>query len=165
MTIQEVKPSAPAIMEALNQVMDPEIPVISIVEMGLIRDVTVRQDGVTVKMTPTFSGCPALHVIKADITDCVRDLGFENVNVETVLDPPWTSDWISDHARDKLKKFGLAPPARHGGRVELTFYDTVACPYCDSQNTQLKNDFGPTLCRAICYCNNCRQPFEQFKAL
>lgn len=165
MAIGEVQPSTSTILEALNRVMDPEIPVVSIVEMVLIRDVSVRRDGVTVKMTPTFSGCPALHVIKADIENCIRDMGIENVKVETVLDPPWTSDWISDLARAKLKQFGLAPPSRHGGRVELTFYDTVVCPYCDSQNTNIKNDFGPTLCRANCYCNNCQQPFEQFKAL
>jgi ring-1,2-phenylacetyl-CoA epoxidase subunit PaaD len=165
MTIKEIQPSASRIMEALDEVMDPEIPVISIVEMGLIRDVSVGEDGVVVKMTPTFSGCPALHVIKAEILRCVIALGIQRVEVETVLDPPWTSDWISDPGREKLKHFGLAPPARHGGRVELTIFDPVICPYCDSQNTVRKNAFGPTLCRAIYYCNECQQPFEQFKAL
>ncbi|HET6444940.1 MAG TPA: 1,2-phenylacetyl-CoA epoxidase subunit PaaD [candidate division Zixibacteria bacterium] len=160
---KQLSPST--ILEALEKVMDPEIPVISIVEMGLIRNVSVGQVHITVQMTPTFSGCPALQTIKADIERCVRDLGGEKVVVETVLDPPWSSDWITDQGREKLRKFGLAPPPKHGGRIEVTFFESAACPYCDSQRTVLKNDFGPTLCRSIYYCNSCQQPFEQFKAL
>ena len=157
--------SALRITRALDQVMDPEIPVVSVVDMGIIRDVTVNDEGVTVKMTPTFSGCPALEVIKSEIAKCVRDLGEDRVCVETVLDPPWTTDWITENAREKLKGFGLAPPKRHKGRLEVTFFHNVDCPYCDSSQTTLKNAFGPTLCRSIYYCNACQQPFEQFKAL
>ncbi len=159
------QPTTSEVMEALDQVMDPEIPVVSVIGMGLIRDVSVTDDGVTVQLTPTFSGCPALHVIRADIESKVRSLGVDHVTVETVLNPPWTSDWISEEARSKLKAFGLAPPPVHGGRVELIFFDQVNCPYCDSEDTILKNGFGPTLCRAIYYCRACQQPFEQFKAL
>jgi ring-1,2-phenylacetyl-CoA epoxidase subunit PaaD len=165
MTSKREHLSSSRILEALEKVMDPEIPVISIVEMGLIRDVSVEQDRVTVQMTPTFSGCPALQTIKDDIEHCVRDLGGETVVVETVLDPPWSSDWITDQGREKLRKFGLAPPPKHGGRIEVTFFESATCPYCDSQRTVIKNDFGPTLCRSIYYCNSCQQPFEQFKAL
>src|SRR5690606_5902712 len=137
----------------------------SVVEMGIVREVTVGEDDVLVKMTPTFSGCPALHVMQEEIEQRVQALGVEKVTVETVLYPPWGSDWITDEARQKLKGFGLAPPPRHGGRVPVTFHEPVACPYCDSKNTSVKNTFGPTLCRAIYYCNECQQPFEQFKAL
>jgi ring-1,2-phenylacetyl-CoA epoxidase subunit PaaD len=153
------------VWEALQGVKDPEIPVVSVVEMGIVRDVSVSGDQVMVKITPTFSGCPALHVIKADIEASILRLGADNVNVETVLFPPWISDWISEEARRQLKAFGLAPPPTHGGRLEITFYNVAACPYCDAADTVIKNTFGPTLCRAIYYCNNCQQPFEQFKAL
>jgi ring-1,2-phenylacetyl-CoA epoxidase subunit PaaD len=158
--------TAEEIWQGLAAVKDPEIPVVSVVEMGIVRDVSVAEDGrVVVKMTPTFSGCPALHVMRADIEKKVMAMGATAVTVETVLSPAWTTDWISDEARQKLKAFGLTPPTKHGGNLEITFYDLAACPYCDSNNTSIKNTFGPTLCRAIYYCNDCRQPFEQFKAL
>jgi ring-1,2-phenylacetyl-CoA epoxidase subunit PaaD len=153
------------VWQALEEVKDPEIPVVSVVELGVVRDVIVEGDDVVVKMTPTFSGCPALHVIERDIEAKVRSLDVGDVTVKTVLYPPWTTDWITDEGRQKLKGFGLAPPMKHGGRLEITFYDLAACPYCDSADTTIKNTFGPTLCRAIYYCNECQQPFEQFKAL
>ena len=153
------------IWQALEDVKDPEIPPVSVVELGIVRDVVIEGEDVTVKMTPTFSGCPALHVIQADIEAKVRSLPVGEVTVETVLYPPWTTDWITEDGRAKLKAFGLAPPMKHGGNLEITFYDLATCPYCDSADTVIKNTFGPTLCRAIYYCNNCQQPFEQFKAL
>jgi ring-1,2-phenylacetyl-CoA epoxidase subunit PaaD len=153
------------IWQALEAVKDPEIPVVSVVELGVVREVSVDGDAVVVKMTPTFSGCPALHVIEREIEAKVRSLTTGEVTVETVLYPPWTTDWITEGARQKLKDFGLSPPMRHNGRLEITFYNLADCPYCDSANTTIKNTFGPTLCRAIYYCNNCQQPFEQFKAL
>lgn len=163
----EITPEA--IWLALEDVKDPEIPVVSVVEMGIVRGVRLRagEDGheAIVEMTPTFSGCPALHVMREEIAACVRDLGVPAVRVETVLHPPWTTDWITDAGRQKLKAFGLAPPRRHGGNVTVTFYEPVTCPYCDSGNTSVRNTFGSTLCRAIYYCSDCRQPFEQFKAL
>ncbi len=153
------------IWAALAEVADPEIPVVSLVEMGIVRGVALDGQNVTVTITPTFSGCPALHAMQADIVTRLKALGCAEVRVETVLHPPWSSDWISDEARRKLKAFGLAPPPPHGGHITLTFFDPVACPYCDSTNTSVKNSFGPTLCRAIHYCHNCQQPFEQFKPL
>jgi ring-1,2-phenylacetyl-CoA epoxidase subunit PaaD len=95
----------------------------------------------------------------------VRRLGAEHVEVRLALSPPWTTDWITPEAREKLRLFGLAPPPRHDGLIQIIFSDTATCPYCGSTNTLLKNSFGPTLCRAIYYCAGCRQPFEQFKAL
>lgn len=153
------------VWQTLEGLKDPEIPVVSIVEMGIVRDVHVDGERVNVKMTPTFSGCPALHVMEREIATCLYQMGFNEVRVDVVLQPPWTSDWITDEARSKLRKFGLAPPAKHGGRIEVTFYEMASCPYCGSKNTSLKNSFGSTLCRSIYYCEDCQQPFEQFKAL
>ncbi len=154
-----------AIWNALDEVPDPEIPVVSLVGMGIVREVHLLPNAVEVTITPTFSGCPALKVMEEDIEAKLREIGFNHVVVKTTLSPPWTSDWITDAARAGLKAFGLAPPARHGGNIEVTFFDPVTCPYCDSNNTSIKNSFGSTLCRAIYYCNDCRQPFEQFKPL
>jgi ring-1,2-phenylacetyl-CoA epoxidase subunit PaaD len=123
------------IWQALEAVKDPEIPVVSVVEMGIVRDVIVSEERVIVKMTPT------------------------------VLYPPWTTDWLSEETRARLKAFGLAPPPQQDGPIPLTLYLPVTCPYCDSADTVLKNSFGSTLCRAIYYCQSCQQPFEQFKAL
>ncbi|RMG95083.1 MAG: phenylacetate-CoA oxygenase subunit PaaJ [Chloroflexi bacterium] len=154
------------IWQALQDVKDPEIPVVSIVEMGIVREVSLTDNGVLVKMTPTFSGCPALEVMKNDIIERIHQMGIQNVQVETVLDPPWTSDWITDEAREKLRQFGLAPPPKHGGNlVSVAFLDVAICPRCGSTNTVIKNTFGPTLCRTIWYCNDCQDAFEQFKPL
>lgn len=151
------------IWAALETVTDPEIPVISIVEMGMVPSVRVDGDETVVRMTPTFAGCPALDVIRQNIATAVKDAGYENVRVEVVFDPPWTSDRITDAGRAKLKSFGLAPPGAACGSLSESRIADVACPLCDSTNTTLESIFGPTLCRAIHYCNTCRQSFEQFK--
>ena len=157
--------TAEQVWQALEEVKDPELPVVSVVEMGIVRAVSVLDNAVIITMTPTFSGCPALAMMKTAIEARVRLAGAESVNVRTVLAPPWTSDWITDAARKKLTAFGLAPPPRHEGHWERLLANAAACPYCGSQNTTLKNSFGPTLCRAFYYCNNCQQPFEQFKPI
>lgn len=158
-----------AVWHALESVMDPEIPVISLIEMGIIREIDVSHSIASVTMTPTFSGCPALLEMEELIIEAVRGVGGIDPETEVVvkkqLNPPWTSDWISDAGREKLKGFGLQPPARHGGNVTLTFFEVVTCPRCESKNTSLKNSFGSTLCRAIWVCNDCLEPFEQFKPL
>ena len=158
-------PTEADIWQALETVMDPEIPVVSLVEMGIVRDVEVAGGRVTVTMTPTFSGCPALDVMRREVIEKVASLGVEQVEVGMVLSPPWTTDWITEVARAKLKAFGLAPPRPGGGSQDVIFYDLALCPRCDGMNTTLKNSFGPTLCRAIYYCEDCQEPFEQFKAL
>ncbi len=149
---------------ALDEVMDPEIPVVSLVQMGIIRAVALQGQQVLVTMTPTFSGCPALEVMEEHIRVRLAELGLE-ATVEKTLDPPWSSDWISDAARAKLKSVGLAPPHLHGGDFIAVLDAPISCPYCDSFNTTLKNSFGTTPCRMIYVCNNCQQPFEQFKPL
>ncbi|MBP6017160.1 MAG: phenylacetate-CoA oxygenase subunit PaaJ [Candidatus Promineofilum sp.] len=161
-----MSPTTEDVWQALAGVMDPEIPVISVVEMGIVREVEMTADGVAVTMTPTFSGCPALDVMRRDIETAVRGLGIERVTVQTVLHPPWSTEWISEAGREKLRGFGLAPPPRHTGDITtITFFDLTECPRCGSTNTSLRNAFGPTLCRMIWYCNECRDAFEQFKAL
>ena len=150
--------------DALESVKDPEIPVISLVELGMIPDVTMTSGRVTVRMLPTFAGCPALEVMRGDIRRAVEAAGFPDPRVEVVFDPPWTTDRVTPAGLKKLKKFGLAPPQRHGGMgATENALEQVACPHCDSKNTTLESMFGPTLCRSIHYCNDCRQSFEQFK--
>jgi ring-1,2-phenylacetyl-CoA epoxidase subunit PaaD len=151
------------VWQILQEIKDPEIPVISLVEMGMIREVRVTNSTVRVTMTPTFVGCPALQVMQEEVQARLKEAGAEEVQVKTSHHPPWSSDWITPEGRARLKEFGLAPPARHLGSPELISIELAACPYCGSQDTSLKNSFGPTACRMIFYCNACQQPFEQFK--
>ena len=163
---QDMKPlSVEEIWQLLEEVKDPEIPVVSVVEMGIIRDIQVEGKRVVVKMTPTFSGCPALEVMRREVEARIKQAGMPEVQVEMTNHPPWSSDWITPEARQKLKDFSLSPPPVHGGNLELALQETVRCPYCGSEDTSLKNSFGSALCRAIYYCNDCQQPFERFKPL
>lgn len=158
--------TADDIWRALEGVMDPEIPVVSVVDMGIVRDVVIGDDDVTVTMTPTFSGCPALDVMRKEIAAAVTALGIGPVTVHLTLNPPWTTEWITEAGRDKLRRFGLAPPPRlSGNSTVVTLFDVATCPRCGSTRTHLRNAFGPTLCRMIWYCDNCQDAFEQFKAL
>jgi ring-1,2-phenylacetyl-CoA epoxidase subunit PaaD len=153
------------IWDALDEVPDPELPVVSLVELGIIREVDILDESVQVTMTPTFSGCPAYEVMAADIEACVQRLGIPEVQVHVSHDPPWTSEWITEPARQKLKAVGLVPPPRHSGDFIQVLIDPVACPHCNSENTSLQNSFGTTPCRMIYTCNNCLEPFELFKPL
>jgi len=164
MTICEVDFLTEKIWQTLHEVKDPEIPVVSLVEMGIVRDVQIENDKAIITITPTFAGCPAMHVMRREVEERVGAMGVE-VEVRMTLTPPWTSDWIGDEARAKLKSFGLAPPPKHQGDINVILLEEAFCPHCGSSNTTIKNTFGPTLCRAIFYCNECQQPFEQFKAL
>lgn len=146
--------------------MDPEIPVVSVVDLGVIRDVEIQAEGgVRVTMTPTFSGCPALDVMREEVARQVRSLGHEQVQVVLEYHPPWTTDDLSDRGREKLREFGLTPPAEHGGNVALVLDGPRACPRCGSRDTELKNSFGSTLCRSLHYCKDCREPFQAIKPL
>lgn len=155
--------SVEALWRALDGVKDPEIPTISLVEMGIIDEIRVEDGVAHIAMIPTFSGCPALDVMRDDVAEAVRSAGLEPD--VTVVRKPWSTDRMSESAREKMKKIGLAPPHLHGGNVEWEMFAPVACPWCESVNTKVENGFGPTLCRAIYYCNACQQPFEKFKAL
>jgi ring-1,2-phenylacetyl-CoA epoxidase subunit PaaD len=152
----------------LNTVMDPEVPVISVVELGIVRDVAIHNDAVTITITPTYSGCPAMREIEADIRTALVARGVHDVNVKLVLSPAWTTDWIGPEAREKLRAYGIAPPGRAEpqGLITLTRARVaVQCPFCGSNDTRLQSEFGSTACKAIHVCNSCRQPFDEFKAL
>lgn len=153
------------IWSLLEEVKDPEIPVVSVVEMGMVRTIGIEGDRVIITFVPTFAGCPALQVIQEAIATCLHDGGYPNVEVRTSLSPAWSSNWISPAAREKLKRFGLAPPPLHVDDIERAINQLATCPYCESKDTDLKSDFGSTLCRAIYVCTRCKQPFEQFKPL
>ncbi len=153
------------IWQILQTISDPEIPVVSLVEMGIVREVEVEGEAVTVTITPTFAGCPAMRVMQEDIVRSLKGQGATQVQVKTQIAPAWTSDWISEEARLKLKAFGLAPPLKHDGDLNIILLDIARCPRCNSRNTRLQNNFGSTLCRSIYTCNNCKEPFEQFKAI
>ncbi len=153
-----------AVWQSLETVTDPEIPVINIVEMGMINDVRLDEDHVIVDMTPTFAGCPALDFIRSEIRAAVS--GFEKeVKVNVVFDPPWSTDRITEEARQKLKAFGLAPPTPASCEKGQEDMQHVPCPLCDSTHTSLESIFGPTLCRSIHYCHDCLQSFEHFKTI
>jgi ring-1,2-phenylacetyl-CoA epoxidase subunit PaaD len=148
------------VWDILSTVMDPEVPALSVVDLGIVRDVDVDPEGaVTVAITPTYSGCPAMHMIEQDIAAALRAGGWTNVNIRTVYAPAWSSDWIGPEARRKLEAYGIAPPEL----VPLT--RRVACPFCGSRETTMRSEFGPTACKALMYCNACLQPFELFKAI
>jgi ring-1,2-phenylacetyl-CoA epoxidase subunit PaaD len=157
-----------AVFEVLSTVMDPEVPVISVVELGVVRDAVVDGDRVTVVMTPTYSGCPAMREMEADVIRALTDAGAAQVDVEVRYAPAWTTEWIGPEAREKLRAYGIAPPgkAEAGGLITLTRRRApVACPFCGSRDTELKSEFGSTACKAIHVCRGCRQPFDEFKAI
>jgi ring-1,2-phenylacetyl-CoA epoxidase subunit PaaD len=159
--------AAEQVWEALAQIPDPEIPVISLVELGVIRGVEVEDGRVRVDFTPTFLGCPALEVMQAEMAERIRALGAEP-DVRVLSDDSWSTDRITPEGREKLREAGFAPPApREAGAPTLVQLQSQAfrCPYCGSNDTKLENIFGPTPCRSLRYCNACRQPFEQFKTI
>jgi ring-1,2-phenylacetyl-CoA epoxidase subunit PaaD len=152
------------VWQALRTVVDPEIPVLDIVEMGIVRSVSRDDTGVTVTLTPTFSACPAIAVIEAEAAAAVRGLGHP-VRVVTTLQPPWSSDDMTTAARDKLRRFGIAPSEPHGGLIQLALDAPVRCPRCDHPDTYVRNTFGSTLCREIRSCHSCGETFERFKPI
>jgi ring-1,2-phenylacetyl-CoA epoxidase subunit PaaD len=154
------------VWDALQDVMDPEIPAVSVVEMGMIDRVSADGDRVRVVVLPTFTGCPAISVILDDVRKAAASVPHvEEAVAVTSFDPPWTTERITEDGRRKLSEFGLAPP-RSSGPVLITqigLPEHAVCPYCGSGNTRNENPFGPTPCRALYYCESCRNPFEQFK--
>jgi ring-1,2-phenylacetyl-CoA epoxidase subunit PaaD len=143
--------------------------VLSVVELGIVRDVRVSGAAVTVTLTPTYSGCPAMRVIEEEIMAALSERGL-SVKLETVYAPAWTTDWMSAEAKQKLEEYGIAPPGRAQRESLVTLTrasspERMRCPYCGSHDTTLRSEFGSTACKSICYCNRCQQPFEAFKAL
>jgi ring-1,2-phenylacetyl-CoA epoxidase subunit PaaD len=151
------------VWDTAAQVVDPEIPVLTIADLGVLRDVTVTDDGVEVAITPTYSGCPAMNMIALEIELALEKEGIRNPKIRTVLSPAWTTDWMSEQGRRKLKDYGIAPPRAGGGRRALFGEEQVACPQCGSTQTELLSEFGSTSCKALWRCKACREPFDYFK--
>ena len=150
----------------LEQVSDPEIPVLSLVDLGIVRWVRVGAHLTTVGISPTYTGCPATEVIEASVISQLRRNGVDCVTIERVLSPPWTTDWISDAGRNKLMKYGISPPAATSSmRTLLGEEPAIACPRCHSANTTKVSEFGSTPCKASYKCGECLEPFEYFKCI
>ena len=153
------------ILDWLGEVPDPEIPALSITDLGIVRDVSVSSE-VIVELTPTYSGCPATEFIEKSVLAALRGRGINNVSIRRVLSPPWTTDWISDAGRAKLKAYGIAPPEQGASKHDLLHGNRrIACPQCDSLNTSLVSEFGSTACKAHYKCSDCLEPFEYFKCI
>lgn len=172
--VAAARPTAARLWTVLDGVLDPEVPVLSVVELGIVREITVGADHVEVVVTPTYSGCPAMQVIERDIVQALVQAGVGNPVVRTVFAPAWTTDWLTDAAREKLRAYGIAPPrtlAGDGGADPLVQLlrrapePAVSCPWCGAVETELRSAFGPTACKSIRFCASCRQPFEAFKAI
>jgi ring-1,2-phenylacetyl-CoA epoxidase subunit PaaD len=158
--------TADDVWAALEEIPDPEIPVISLVDLGVVKSVEVENERVRIEFTPTFMGCPALDTMQRAMREKVEELGAE-ADVRVLLDDSWSTDRITAEGREKLRAAGFAPPApRPAGKLDLVQLQRgFRCPYCGSTDTRLDNLFGPTPCRSIRYCESCRQPFEQFKTI
>lgn len=153
------------VLEILKSVKDPEIPVLSVVDMGVVRDVQLDPN-VTITITPTYSGCPAMNTIEDDILKCLANNGFKNAEVKTVLSPAWTTDWLTAEARKELETYGIAPPKGSSDKKLLFLEDeTIPCPKCTSENTELVSEFGSTACKALYKCKECLEPFDYFKCI
>ena len=149
--------------EALADVVDPEIPVLTIADLGVLRDVALEEGRVVVTITPTYSGCPAMSTITLDIGLALERAGIAGAAVRTVLSPAWTTDWMTESGREKLHAYGIVPPARGGGRRALFGVESVACPRCGSADTERLAEFGSTSCKALWRCRTCREPFDYFR--
>ncbi|PCJ87012.1 MAG: phenylacetate-CoA oxygenase subunit PaaJ [Flavobacteriales bacterium] len=151
------------IWDLLAAIPDPEIPVINIVELGVVRNVKVANESVEVVITPTYSGCPAMQMIEDDIKEHLKLKGCQNVKVTTVLSPAWTTDWIPEEAREKLKEYGIAPPEKPTSDFDALIGKPKECPQCGSSKTELKSQFGSTPCKSLYVCTDCKEPFDYFK--
>lgn len=149
--------------DAAASVVDPEIPALTIADLGVLRDVTVTNKDVEVAITPTYSGCPAMQMIALDIELALERAGITGARVKTVLSPAWTTDWLTEEARAKLAASGIVPPPHAASRRALFGEEHLVCPHCGSEDTERLADFGSTACKALYRCRACREPFELFK--
>lgn len=155
------------IFKLLSQIPDPEIPVINILELGVLRNVELNSDQCVVTITPTYSGCPAMKLIEEQIISALKSNGIDNVKINMVYSPPWTTDWISEEAKEKLRKYGIAPPEKSSvdkGSL-IGQKKSPACPQCKSTATEMISQFGSTACKALYRCTNCKEPFDYFKCI
>jgi ring-1,2-phenylacetyl-CoA epoxidase subunit PaaD len=148
------------IWNILETVCDPEVPVLSILDLGIVRDVNVVNDEIEIVITPTYTGCPAMDMIAMNIRFALIENGFKNIKITTVLSPAWTTDWMTENGKRKLEEYGIAPP---NGNANSIVKDGVKCPQCHSTNTTIISEFGSTACKALFKCNDCKEPFDYFK--
>lgn len=155
------------VWRVLHGVMDPEIPVISVVDLGIVREVRREDDRVEVVITPTYSGCPAGQQIERDVRKALDNAGYGEAKLTTAISPAWTTDWITPEGRENLRSFGIAPPEGRAGGKRALFEDqpAVACPHCGGRDTELVSEFGSTPCKALWRCLACREPFDYFKCI
>jgi ring-1,2-phenylacetyl-CoA epoxidase subunit PaaD len=155
------------IYDLLNEIPDPEIPVISIVELGVVRDVEINGKNIEVKITPTYSGCPAMKQMEDDVRKKLVENGFDKIKITTIYTPAWTTDWLSREAKEKLRSYGIAPPEETTTDKSFLTGKTrrVVCPHCKSTNTTMVSQFGSTACKALYKCNDCLEAFDYFKCI
>lgn len=153
------------IWQILQDVKDPEVPVLSIVDLGIVRSVSANDDSINIIITPTYSGCPAMDVISMDIRLKLLEHGYKNIHIQQTLSPAWTTDWITTEGKQKLKAFGIAPPnpKQQFCKEEMFQQEAVQCPFCESYQTELISQFSSTACKAMYRCNNCKEAFDYFK--
>lgn len=153
------------IWQVIEKVTDPEVPVLTVVDLGIVREVErTGNNGVRVIITPTYSGCPAMNMIEMEIREALADAGYGPVEVKTILFPPWTTDWISEDGKRKLKEYGITPPQGSADKRTLSGdFEGVPCPFCDSTNTEMVSQFGSTPCKSLFRCKDCLEPFDYFK--
>ena len=166
--IQRMKPEYMGIeelvWERLSLIPDPEVPVISILELGVVRDVRYNGNSLEITITPTYTGCPAMHLFVAEIKAAMHEQGFDNISIKTVYSPAWTTDWLSPEAKEKLRKYGIAPPVKDVlGDDPFASAPAIPCPRYNSKNTQAISQFGATACKSLYTCHDCKEPFEYFK--
>jgi ring-1,2-phenylacetyl-CoA epoxidase subunit PaaD len=155
------------VFKYLTEVLDPEVPVVDVVALGIVRDVKMVGDTVEVTITPTYSGCPAMKVIEDDIAKKLREKGIENFKINTILSPAWTTDWITEEGKEKLRAYGIAPPEKATADKNILFgkAKVVKCPHCGGINTEMRSQFGSTACKALYFCKDCLEPFDYFKCI
>ena len=163
-SVMKQAPAVEDIRNLISEIPDPEIPVITIDELGILRDVSVEDEKIVVSITPTYTGCPAMKAIENEIRERLSTAGYDDVLVRLVYSPVWTTDWLSDEAKDKLKAYGIAPPAHSQDKRVISLNPKpVTCPRCGSAETTLVSQFGSTACKALYKCNTCAEPFDYFK--
>jgi len=153
------------ILDILETVLDPEVPVLSIVDLGVVRDVVIDDGAIEVIITPTYTGCPAMDMIEVGIKSTLQERGFEKIKITTVLSPAWTTDWLSESGKQKLMDYGIAPPQGGSKSKRALFSEEtgIICPQCKSTNTEMISQFGSTACKAQYKCSDCEEPFDYFK--
>jgi ring-1,2-phenylacetyl-CoA epoxidase subunit PaaD len=151
------------IWQLLETVCDPEVPVLSVIDLGIIRNVIINEQGIEIIITPTYSGCPAMDAISMDIRLKMIEHGYKNVKITSILSPAWTTDWMSQEGKRKLLEYGIAPPQYQLSAAGTKEEKDIECPQCHSRQTTLLSQFGSTACKALYQCNDCKEPFDYFK--